>query len=169
MIRDTIFIECFQVLLLNSYEFDVDKKEFVDNNMTSFAEALAEVLGEDKEKISFTYNRKIFWAELDCECDFVIIHSLHDIFIDKDDGDKLTRLRNAVNEINKICGVNTIYEEYEEEGYFFVISSATIFFISENPNFESEFNMTLQSCLTARDLLKRLMKRIHNKRDRLDG
>ena len=126
-------------------------------------------LGEDKEKISFTYNRKRFWAELDCECDFVIIHSLHDIFIDKDDGDKLTRLRNAVNEINKICGVNTIYEEYEEEGYFFVISSATIFFISENPNFESEFNMTLQSCLTARDLLKRLMKRIHNKRDRLDG
>ena len=42
MIRDAIFMDCFQVFLLNAYEFDVDKQEFIDENMTSFAVALAE-------------------------------------------------------------------------------------------------------------------------------
>ncbi|SFL48873.1 hypothetical protein SAMN05216390_13418 [Lachnospiraceae bacterium KH1T2] len=43
MLRDAIFMECFQVFLLNSYDFDEYKQEFVDDNMTSFAVALAEV------------------------------------------------------------------------------------------------------------------------------
>ena len=123
-------------------------------------------LGDDKDEFYFTYNRRRFRAELDCEYDFVTIHFLHDIFINKEDGAKLSRLGKAVNETNKICRVNTIYEENEEEGYFFVLSSATIHFISENPNFEMEFKMALESCLTARYVINGLMKR-RNKR--LDG
>ena len=123
-------------------------------------------LGDEKDIFYFIYNRKRFRAELDCEYDFVTIHFLHDIFINKEDGAKLSRLGKAVNEANKICRVNTIYEENEEEGYFFVLSSATIHFISENPNFEIELKMTLQSCLDARYIVNGLMKR-RNKR--LDG
>jgi histidinol phosphatase-like PHP family hydrolase len=123
-------------------------------------------LGDEKDIFYFIYNRKRFRAELDCEYDFVTIHFLHDIFINKEDGAKLSRLGKTVNEANKICRVNTIYEENEEEGYFFVLSSATIHFISENPNFEMEFKMALESCLTARYVINGLMKR-RNKR--LDG
>lgn len=43
VIRDQIFIECLQVFLLNSTEYDLEKQEFVDNTLTSFAVALAEV------------------------------------------------------------------------------------------------------------------------------
>ena len=120
-------------------------------------------LGDDKDEFYFTYNRRRFRAELDCESDFVIIHFLHDIFINKEDEAKLLRLGKAVNETNKICRVNTIYEENEEDGYFFVVSSATILFVSENPNFEMEFKMALESCLTARYVVNELMKR-RNKR-----
>ena len=123
-------------------------------------------LGDDKDIFFFTYNRKRFRAELDCESDFVIINFIHDIFINKEDGAKLSRLGKAVNETNKICRVNTFYEENEEDGYFFVLSSATILFVSENPNFEIEFKMALESCLTARYVVNGLMKR-RNKR--LDG
>ena len=123
-------------------------------------------LGDDKDEFYFTYNRRRFRAELDCESDFVIIHFLHDIFINKEDEAKLLRLGKAVNETNKICRVNTIYEENEEEGYFFVVSSATILFVSENPNFEVEFKMALESCLTARYVVNGLMKR---RNTRLDG
>ena len=123
-------------------------------------------LGDDKDIFYFTFNRKRFRAELECEYDFVTIHFLHDIFINKEDGAKISRLGKAVNETNKICRVNTIYEENEEDGYFFVVSSATILFVSENPNFEMEFKMALESCLTARYVVNGLMKR-RNKR--LDG
>ena len=123
-------------------------------------------LGDDKDIFFFNYNRKRFRAELDCESDFVIIYFIHDIFINKEDEAKLSRLGKAVNEANKISGVTTIYEENEEDGYFFVVSSATILFVSENPNFEMEFKMALESCLTARYVVNGLMKR-RNKR--LDG
>ena len=120
-------------------------------------------LGDDKDVFFFNYNRKRFRAELDCESDFVIIYFIHDIFINKEDEAKLSRLGKAVNETNKICRVNTIYEENEEDGYFFVLSSAMIYFVSENPNFEIEFRMALESCLTARYVVNGLMKR-RNKR-----
>lgn len=126
-------------------------------------------LRDDKDTFFFTYNRKRFRAELDCESDFVMIHFLHDIFINKEDGAKLSRLGKVVNATNKICRVNTYYNENEEDGYFFVVSSATIFFISENPNFEIEFKMTLESCLDARHIVNGLMKRRNNRRDKLDG
>ena len=120
-------------------------------------------LGDEKDIFYFIYNRKRFRAELDCEYDFVTIHFLHDIFINKEDEAKLSRLGKAVNETNKICRVNTIYEENEEDDYFFVLSSAMIYFVSENPNFEIEFRMALESCLTARYVVNELMKR-RNKR-----
>lgn len=123
-------------------------------------------LGDDKDVFFFNYNRKRFRAELDCESDFVIIYFIHDIFINKEDEAKLSRLGKAVNETNKICRVNTIYEENEEDGYFFVLSSAMIYFVSENPNFEIEFRMALESCLTARYVVNGLMKR---RKKRLDG
>ena len=41
-IRDGIFLECFQVFLLNAYEYDVQKQEFVKDSLYSFSKALAE-------------------------------------------------------------------------------------------------------------------------------
>jgi len=123
-------------------------------------------LGDDKDIFYFTFNRKRFRAELECEYDFVTIHFLHDIFINKEDGAKLSRLGKAVNEANKISGVTTIYEENEEDGCFFVLSSTTLFFISENPNFKSEFDMAIESCFDARYFVNGFMKR---RNTRLDG
>ena len=122
-------------------------------------------LGDDKDIFYFTYNRKRFSAELDCEYDFVTIHFLHDIFINKEEGAKISRLGKAVNETNKICRVNTVYEKNEEDGYFFVLSFATIHFISENPNFKSELNMALESCLDARYFVNGFMKRRNKRQD----
>lgn len=195
MINKTVLNEWQEAINNMSYEkllrsledpsFYQEYKDLVKNRMVEVEKEMAHVydvfiktlkkrrikyeLGDDKDIFFFTYNRKRFRAELDCECDFVIIHLIHDIFIDKEEEAKLSRLGKAVNEVNKICRVNTFYEENEENGYFFVVSSATILFLSENSNFEMEFKMTLESCLTARDLLKMLMKRIHNKRDKLDS
>lgn len=42
-VRDGIFMECFQVFILNSCEYDVERQEFVDKTLSSFAAALAEV------------------------------------------------------------------------------------------------------------------------------
>ena len=42
-IRDQIFIECFQVFLLNAFDYDIDKQEFVEKNLISFVTMLAEV------------------------------------------------------------------------------------------------------------------------------
>ena len=41
-VRDGIFLECFQVFLLNIYEFDLEKQEFVDQTLKSFVVSLAE-------------------------------------------------------------------------------------------------------------------------------
>ena len=41
-IRDSIFMDCFQVFLLNSYEPDSVTGKIVDNNIKSFIEALAD-------------------------------------------------------------------------------------------------------------------------------
>lgn len=41
-LRDSIFMECLQVFLLNSYPFDLDKQEFVGDNLISLAIVLAD-------------------------------------------------------------------------------------------------------------------------------
>ncbi len=41
-LRDSIFMECLQVFLLNSYTFDLEKQEFVGDNLISLTVALAE-------------------------------------------------------------------------------------------------------------------------------
>ena len=107
-------------------------------------------LEDDENKINFTYNRKRFHADLDCEEDFVIIYYIHDILISKEDEAKITRLEKAVNESNKTCGVSTFYEENEDSGYFYVVSSTIINFISQNPNFGMELGISLSSCLSSR-------------------
>lgn len=119
---------------------------------------------DDENRINFTYNRKRFHADLDCEEDFVIIYYIHDILVNKEDEAKITRLEKAVNESNKICGVSTFYEENEDSGYFYVVSSTIINFISQNPNFGMELGISLSSCLSSRYLIKELMKRKRHKR-----
>ena len=126
-------------------------------------------LEDDENRINFTYSRKRFHADLDCEEDFVIIYYIHDILISKEDEAKITRLAKAVNESNKICSVNTFYEERVNPEYVFVVSSKSHDFISQNPNFDIELLMTLSNCLSARDLVKSLMKRKHNKRTKVDA
>lgn len=41
-IRDSIFLDCFRVFLLNSSEYDPISNKFIDKNLTSFVQALAE-------------------------------------------------------------------------------------------------------------------------------
>ena len=121
-------------------------------------------LGEDQNVFFIKYERQRFRAELCCEDDFVEIVFIHDIFVDKEDTAKLSRLKETVNETNKICGVSTFYEENEDSGYFYVVSSTIINFISQNPNFGMELGISLSSCLSSRYLIKELMKRKRHKR-----
>ena len=111
-------------------------------------------LGEDQNVFFIKYERQRFRAELCCEDDFVEIVFIHDIFVDKEDTAKLSRLKEAVNETNKICGVSTFYEENEDSGYFYVVSSTIINFISQNPNFGMELGISLSSCLSSRYIIK---------------
>lgn len=41
-VRDGIFMECLQIFLLNSCEYDTENQEFVDKNLSAFVIALAE-------------------------------------------------------------------------------------------------------------------------------
>ena len=122
----------------------------------------------DGDRINFTYHRKKFHAEIDCEDDFVYIYFIHDIFISKEDEMKLLRLGKAVNETNKICRVNTFYEESKDTDFYFVVSTTTLFFVSQNPNFGMELGMALENCLAAQYLMKGFMKRKYNKRKKSD-
>lgn len=128
----------------------------------------------DAGKINFTYHRKKFHAELDCEDDFVSIFFIHDIFIDKEDETRLLRLGKAVNETNKICSVNTYYEDDWEDkssevpNFYFVVSATALFFVSQNPNFAMELGMVLEDFLAAEYLMKGFMKRKYNKRKKPD-
>ena len=121
-------------------------------------------LGEDQNVFFIKYERQRFRAELCCEDDFVEIVFIHDIFVDKEDTAKLSRLKETVNETNKICGVSTFYEENEDSGYFYVVSTTFINFISQNPNFGMELGISLSSCLSSRYLIKELMKKRRHKR-----
>lgn len=121
-------------------------------------------LGEDQNVFFIKYERQRFRAELCCEDDFVEIVFIHDIFVDKEDTAKLSRLKEAVNETNKICGVSTFYEVDEDSGYFYVVSSTIINFISQNPNFGMELGISLSSCLSSRYIIKELMKKRRHKR-----
>ena len=124
---------------------------------------------DDENRINFTYSRKRFHADLDCEEDFVIIYYIHDILISKEDEAKTTRLAKAVNESNKICSVNTFYEERENPEFVFVVSKNSLDFISQDPNFDIELGVTLSGCLTAQKIVKGLMKRRYNKRTNIDA
>ena len=121
-------------------------------------------IGEDQNVFFIKYERQRFRAELCCEDDFVEIVFIHDIFVDKEDTAKLSRLKETVNETNKICGVSTFYEENEDSGYFYVVSSTIINFISQNPNFGMELGISLSSCLSSRYIIKELMKKRRHKR-----
>ena len=121
-------------------------------------------LGEDQNVFFIKYERQRFRAELCCEDDFVEIVFIHDIFVDKEDTAKLSRLKETINETNKICGVSTFYEENEDSGYFYVVSSTIINFISQNPNFGMELGISLSSCLSSRYIIKELMKKRRHKR-----
>jgi hypothetical protein len=121
-------------------------------------------LGEDQNVFFIKYERQRFRAELCCEDDFVEIVFIHDIFVDKEDTAKLSRLKEAVNETNKICGVSTFYEVDEDSDCYYVVSTTFIDFISQNPNFGMELGISLSSCLSSRYLIKELMKRKRHKR-----
>ena len=155
------------------FEYAKSRLTEIENNMINVRKVFLKALKRkhikydleyDENKINFTYNRKRFHADLDCEEDFVIIYYIHDILVNKEDEAKITRLEKAVNESNKICGVSTFYEENEDSGYFYVVSSTIINFISQNPNFGMELGISLSSCLSSRYLIKELMKRKRHKR-----
>ena len=165
---------------LEDPSFYQEYKDLVKNRMAEVEKEMAHVqevflktlksrrykfeLGEDQNVFFIKYERQRFRAELCCEDDFVEIVFIHDIFVDKEDTAKLSRLKETVNETNKICGVSTFYEENEDSGYFYVVSSTIINFISQNPNFGMELGISLSSCLSSRYLIKELMKRKRHKR-----
>lgn len=119
----------------------------------------------NENKFHLKWNRKTFIADLDTEGDFVIIYFIHNIFIEKEEEAKLSRLKEAVNAPNMICSVRTYYEENEDCGHFFVVSAGSINFITENPNFETELMMILHNCLDAEYIVNGLMKRKNKRRD----
>ena len=121
-------------------------------------------IGEDQNVFFIKYERQRFRAELCCEDDFVEIVFIHDIFVDKEDTAKLSRLKEAVNETNKICGVSTFYEVDEDSDCYYVVSTTFINFISQNPNFGMELGISLSSCLSSRYIIKELIKRKRHKR-----
>lgn len=121
-------------------------------------------LGEDQNVFFIKYERQRFRAELCCEDDFVEIVFIHDIFVDKEDTAKLSRLKEAVNETNKICGVSTFYEVDEDSDCYYVVSTTFINFISQNPNFGMELGISLSSCLSSRYIIKELIKKRRHKR-----
>ena len=121
-------------------------------------------LEDNGETIFFTYRRNKYMALLDLEEDFADIVFIHDIFIDKTDETKLAQLGRLVNGTNKICLVQTYYEENEDTDFVFVLSRSSVIFITQNSNLEIELIITLDGCLLSKDLIKSLMKRGYNKR-----
>lgn len=121
---------------------------------------------KDSYKIGFRYNRMKFYADLDCEYDFVIIYFLHSIQINKEDNVKYSRLKSVVNHTNGLCSVVTRYNEDEDTGEINVISQTTLHFISKNPCFDLELGMVLEDFLMAREALLSLMKRKYNKQNK---
>lgn len=165
---------------LEDPSFYQEYKDLVKNRMAEVEKEMAHVqevflktlksrrykyeLGEDQNVFFIKYERQRFRAELCCEDDFVEIVFIHDIFVDKEDTAKLSRLKEAVNETNKICGVSTFYEVDEDSDCYYVVSTTFINFISQNPNFGMELGISLSSCLSSRYLIKELMKRKRHKR-----
>lgn len=118
---------------------------------------------EDPNKISFTYNRMRFYADIDCEYDCVTIYYIHNIQINKEDDVEYSLLKRVVNETNKICPVATVYGEDEVTGDITVVSKTTFQLISKNPCFDLELGAFLQDFKMARDFVKSPMKRKYNK------
>ena len=125
-------------------------------------------LKNNGKTILFTYKRNQYVAFLDLEEDSVDIVFIHDIFIDKKDETKLARLGRLVNGTNKICPVQTYYEENEDTDFVFVLSRSSINFITQNSNLEIELIIILDGCLLSKDLIKSLMKRKYNRRKKQD-
>ena len=195
MINKTILNEWQEAINDMSYEelqrsledpsFYQEYKYLVKNRMAEVEKEMAHVqevflkthknrrykyeLGEDQNVFFIKHERQRFRADLYCEDNFVGITFIHDVFIDKEDTAKLSRLKEAVNETNKICGVSTFYEENEDSGYFYVVSTTIINFVSQNPNFGMELGISLSSCLSSRYLIKEMMKSKRHKRKKSEG
>lgn len=165
---------------LEDPSFYQEYKDLVKNRMAEVEKEMAHVqevflktlkrgrykyeLGENQDVFFIKYERQRFRAELCCEDDFVEIVFIHDIFVDKEDTAKLSRLKEAVNETNKICGVSTFYEVDEDSDCYYVVSTTFINSISQNPNFGMELGISLSSCLSSRYIIKELIKRKRHKR-----
>ena len=195
MINKTILNEWQEAINDMSYEelqrsledpsFYQEYKYLVKNRMAEVEKEMAHVqevflktlknrrykyeLGEDQNVFFIKHERQRFRADLYCEDNFVGITFIHDVFIDKEDTAKLSRLKEAVNETNKICGVSSFYEENEDSGYFYVVSTTIINFVSQNPNFGMELGISLSSCLSSRYLIKEMMKSKRHKRKKSEG
>ena len=108
-----------------------------------------------------------FYADLDCEFDYVTIYYIHNIQINKEDDVEYSRLKRVVNETNKICPVATVYCENEVTGDISVVSKTTFQLISKNPCFDLELGAFLHDFMWARDFVKAPMKRKYNKQNKL--
>jgi len=122
------------------------------------------VVEEDGEKVTFTYHKKEFIADLNKECDFVVIRYVHDTLVDARNEAELTRLRKAVNAANILMGVNSVYEESAKGNLVYVVSRANLFYVTEDHNFEPVMGMAMQDCLRASFMIKQLMKKSRRKR-----
>ena len=124
-------------------------------------------LGKDQNVFYIKYKRKIFRADLYCEENAVEIAFIHGICVDKEDVAKLSRLKEAINATNIICGVTTFYDKKKDDNNIVVLSKGIINFVLDNPNFEMELGMILNDCLSAQYVVKEFMKK--NKRKKLDN
>ena len=131
----------------------------LESDMAHVYEVFIKTLKKRRIKYELGEDQNVFFIKYEVEIVFI-----HDIFVDKEDTAKLSRLKETINETNKICGVSTFYEENEDSGYFYVVSSTIINFISQNPNFGMELGISLSSCLSSRYIIKELMKKRRHKR-----
>ena len=115
---------------------------------------------ELENRICFNKHGMSFIADVDCEDNYVIICMMHKIMIDLKDEKSLSMLRKAINATNHLCNVTTYYDKDDEVGVAIVLTKSIIHFVVDNPNFEMELGLTLETCLGAKYLLREFMKRI---------
>ena len=113
----------------------------------------------NREIVDFSYKRRKFIADLDCEDDFIFIFFIHNIVVNEEDEVSLSELKKVINATNQLCCVNTYYKKTEETSDILVFSKATFHFVLENPNFAIELFMALSECLNAQYIIKEYLKK----------
>ena len=70
---------------------------------------------EIENRVCFKKQGMSFFADVDCEEDFVTIYMLHNVLIDMEDEKSLSMMRKAVNATNSLCNITTYYDKDDDQ------------------------------------------------------